>query len=79
MIAINAILDSFALEPVPESPMDDEDAVRQLELRGLSVLRVYDATLDTLIPDIRLRADPGLSEALKITQAAVVNPCRSGA
>ncbi|MBW2292790.1 MAG: AAA family ATPase [Deltaproteobacteria bacterium] len=47
-IAVNSILDSFALDPVFESPKDDEDAVNLLEARGLSVFRVHDATLDSL-------------------------------
>lgn len=47
-ISLNAILDSFALAPIAESPVDDEATVIQLEDRGLSVFRVYDATLDSL-------------------------------
>jgi general secretion pathway protein A len=47
-ISLNAILDSFALAPSSESLVDDEATVTQLEDRGLSVFRVFDATLDSL-------------------------------
>jgi general secretion pathway protein A len=47
-IALNAILGSFDLLPALKIPEDEEATAMYLEGRGLSVLRVLDATLDEL-------------------------------
>jgi len=47
-VALNVILESFGYTPAAETPLDFEAAVMHLQASGLFVLRVDDASLDTL-------------------------------